>query len=278
MELLQKILECKDEDVDLIVREVIDACNSNAQQIDRLGFLQQGKSNSIFRGFIPLNARIKYASLNMEDYGMESTDYFYEFANFLRKYKINSKASLIFNLEYFINSYFGMPGKANREEIFNDIAWRTTTTDDEYFESLKNNKLGDLKGKGAAQCTERSALAQQILSFYGTEAYYCMGCVDLEDSQEGHCFNIVKRKNDYALLDYSVPVARYNQDGSLRAYYPFVGTLTNEEFLDFVSNGTIKSFDDYHINGNQIAKTGNRRTYVIGQYEIKKENIERNVK
>lgn len=38
MELLQKILECKDEGVDLIVREVIDARNSNAQQIDRLVF------------------------------------------------------------------------------------------------------------------------------------------------------------------------------------------------------------------------------------------------
>ncbi len=97
--------------------------------------MQNGKSNSIFRGFIPLNTRIKYASLNIEDYGMKSTDYFYEFANLLRKYKINNKVFFVFNLEYFINNYFGMPGKANRTEIFNDIAWQTTTTDDEYFAS-----------------------------------------------------------------------------------------------------------------------------------------------
>ena len=60
----------------------------------------------------------------------------------------------------------------------------------------------------------------------------------LGDRQEGHCFNIVKRKNDYALLDYSVPIVSYKEDGSVRAYYPFVGTLTNEEFLDFINNGS----------------------------------------
>ena len=61
-------------------------------------------------------------------------------------------------------------------------------------EMLQNDvfraKLSDtlIKHKGAAQCTERSALAQQILSLFGTESYYCMGCVDLGDRQEGHCF------------------------------------------------------------------------------------------
>lgn len=61
--------------------------------------------------------------------------------------------------------------------------------DEEYFEALENNKIGDLKGKGVAQCTERGAIAQQILSLFGTESYYCMVCVDLGSKQEGHCFN-----------------------------------------------------------------------------------------
>ena len=44
----------------------------------------------------------------------------------------------------------------------------------EYFDVLDNNKIGDLKSKGAAECTERSAVAQQILSIFGIESYYCM--------------------------------------------------------------------------------------------------------
>lgn len=272
MDLFQKILECKEEDVDSIIETAINEANANAEKVEKLGFLDYGKSCSVFKGFIPLNTRIKYANLNIEDYGMESTDFIYEFVHFIKKYNINNKASLIHNLEYFVNSYFGFPGKIDRETIFNDIAWQTTTTDEEYFKALENNKLGDLKGKGAAQCTERGALVQQVLSIFGTESYYCMGCVDLGDRQEGHCFNIVKRKNDYALLDYSVPIVSYKEDGSVRAYYPFVGTLTNEEFLDFVNNGVIKSFDDYYMNGRQYEKAGTKRMYVVGKYEIEKEN------
>ena len=272
MDLFQKILECKEEDVDSIIETAINEANANAEKVEKLGFLDYGKFCSVFKGFIPLNTRIKYANLNIEDYGMESTDFIYEFAHFIKKYNINNKASLIHNLEYFVNSYFGFPGKIDRETIFDDIAWQTTTTDEEYFKALKNNKLGDLKGKGAAECTERGALVQQVLSIFGTESYYCMGCVDLGDRQGGHCFNIVKRKNDYALLDYSVPIVSYKEDGSVRAYYPFVGTLTNEEFLDFVNNGVIKSFDDYYMNGWQYEKAGTKRMYVVGKYEIEKEN------
>ena len=272
MDLFQKILECKEDDVDSIIETAINEANANAEKVEKLGFLDYGKSCSVFKGFIPLNTRIKYANLNIEDYGMESTDFIYEFVHFIKKYNINNKASLIHNLEYFVNSYFGFPGKIDRETIFNDIAWQTTTTDEEYFKALENNKLGDLKGKGAAQCTERGALVQQVLSIFGIESYYCMGCVDLGDRQEGHCFNIVKRKNDYALLDYSVPIVSYKEDGSVRAYYPFVGTLTNEEFLDFVNNGVIKSFDDYYMNGRQYEKAGTKRMYVVGKYEIEKEN------
>ena len=204
---------------------------------------------------------------------MDTTDFIYEFAQFVRKYNIKNKASLIYNLEYFVNNYFGLPGKVNRETVFNDRAWNTTTTDEEYFEALENNKIGDLKGMGAAECTERSALVQQILSIFGTESYYCMGCVDLEKMQEAHCFNIVKRKNDYAVLDYSIPVAAYNPDGSFKAYCPFVGVLTNEEFLDFVNNGTIKSFDDYCIKGKEHENINRQRMYVVGKYEIEKNNM-----
>ena len=268
MDLLQKILECSEEEVDSIIDSVIVDANKNATKVEKLGFLNYGKSYSVFKGFIPLKTRIKYSNLNIEDYGMESTDFIYEFAHFVRKYNINSKSALIYSLEYFVNLYFGYPGGVDRETIFNDIAWQTTTTDEEYFAALEKNKLGDLKGKGAAECTERGALVQQILSIFGTESYYCMGCVDLGDRQEGHCFNVVKRRNDYALVDYSLPVESYNSDGSFRMYCPFVGILSNEEFLEFVNNGVIKAFDCYDIRGGKQEKKGMQRRYVVGEYEF----------
>lgn len=276
MDLLERILNCNsDEEANLIIAEEIEKANDNSSKIDILGFLDYGKSNNIFKGFIPLDTRIKYASINMETYSMSTTDFFYEFAHFIRKYKINNKGALIHLLEFFINNYFGYPGKQKRETIFNDIAWQTTTTDEEYFAALENNKIGDLKGKGAAECTERSALAQQILSLFGTETYYCIGCVDLGDKQEGHCFNIVKRKNDYALLDYSIPVTAYNQDGSIKAFYPFIGEIANDEFEQFITNGTLKTFKNYEIiNGNQKSPLNSQRTYVVGSFEIQKQQTD----
>ncbi|MBQ6992598.1 MAG: hypothetical protein IJN50_06830 [Clostridia bacterium] len=272
MDLLQKILDCSEEDIDTIVEQAIEEADSNSDKIEKLGFLNCGIANNLFKGFIPLNTRIKYSKFSMEDYGMQTTDYMYEFAHFIKQYNINSKASLIQNLENFINSYFGMPDKGDREQIFNDVAWSKTTTDEEYFAALENNKLEDLKHKGAAQCTERSALAQQILSLLGVESYYCMGCLDLGEHQEGHCFNIVKRKNDYAILDYSCPVTVYSKDGAVQAYYPFVGTLSDEEFLEFANNGTIKSFENYEFVEGKRSTTG-ERLYVVGAYEIDKKKI-----
>ena len=272
MDLLQEILECKDIEIDLIIDKAIKEANANATKVEKLGFLDYGKSNVIFKGFIPLDTRIKYANLAIEDYGMQSTDFIYDFVHLIKQFKINNIVALIYNLEYYINSYFGFPGKIDRETIFNEIAWQNTTTDEEYFLALKNNKIGDLKGKGAAECTERGALAQQILSIFGIETYYCMGCVDLGNKQEPHCFNIVKRQNDYALLDYSIPITSYNRDGSVKAFYPFVGELTNEEFNDFTNNGINKSFNNYCIVENKKEKENNLRKYVIGKYEIEKEN------
>ena len=74
------------------------------------------------------------------------------------------------------------------------------------------------------------------------------------------------------MLDYSIPVGSYNQEGQLQTFYPFVGILTNEEFLDFINNGTIKSFDDYYMRGRQPEATGTERMYIVGKYEINKEN------
>ena len=272
MDLLNKILESNEEDIKKIIEEEINQANENSNKIEYLGFLNDGTSNYIFKGFIPLDTRIKYSKMGAEDYGMQTTDFIYEFADFIKKNNISSRMSLIYNMEKFINRYFGIAtDNASRVEIFNNIAWENTETDEEYFNAIDNNKIGDLKGKNAAMCTERAAVAQQLLSLFGFESYYCMGCVDLGDRQEAHSFNIVKRKNDYAILDYSMPVSSYKLDGSSISYYPFVGLMSEEEFMDFASIGCIKSFDDYYMNERQKYLNGKQRRYVVGQYEIEKE-------
>lgn len=272
MDLLEMVINCNsDEEIDKIIKEIIEEVDKNSIKVFQLGFLDDGKTINVFKGFIPLNTRIKYMNFAMETYSMQTTDYFYEFAHFLRKYKINNRGVLIQCLESFINSYFGLSSKNSRESIFNDRAWQNSKTDEEYFAALESNKIGDLKGMNAALCTERSAVAQELLSLFGMESYYCMGSININDKIEAHCFNIVKRKNDYALLDYSMPIASLNGENKVNGYYPFIGILANEEFNEFINGGILKDFPNYEINNSEKKILDTRRAYVVGEYTINRE-------
>ena len=272
MDLLEKIIESNSDDIDKTVEEEINKANENSEKIETLGFIGLKTISSAYKGFIPLDARIKYSNLGIETYGMQTTDFIYEFAYYIKENSVKTKGQLIYNIEGFINKYFGMPGKVSREQVFNEEAYKNTETDDEFFEALDNNKIGDLKGKGAALCTEKSAVAQQLLSLFGTESYYCIGCLKKDNNEEPHAFNVVKRKNDYAVLDYSMPVGSFSKEGKVQGYYPFVGLLTNEEFLDFINNGNIKSFIDYEYFDGKKIPTNSQRSYVVGEYKIEKDD------
>lgn len=271
MDLLERVLNCKtDAEVDKLITEALTRANASSIPIEQLGFSQNRKMISNFKGFIPLKTRIKYDINAIETYGMETTDYFYEFAHIVRRYGIRNKSSLIHNLEKFIILYFGLTksNRSTRDQVFYGKALNSTQTDEEFFEALNKNKIGDLKQTGAAECTEVGALVQEILTLFGFESYYCIGCLDRGNKQEAHCFNIVKRKNDYALLDYSIPVPSYAEDGRLLAMYPFIGTLSTAEFLDFLDRGSLKSFENYEYSDSQKVTYPSLRTYVVGSFEI----------
>lgn len=276
MDLLQKILDCKEEEVDAIVKQAIEDADAQSNKVEELSPVFPRP----FKGFIPLNARIKYIGLALESYNMQTTDFMYEFAHFIKKNNINSKGRLIYALELFINSYFGLPDRVHKERreqiFFTDIysKYSKTESDVDLFKALENNKIGDLKHKDAAQCTERAALAQQILSLFGTESYYCFGCLDIGKDQEGHAFNVIKRENDYAVLDYSCVVKSYNKENLLNAYFPFIGILSNEEFADFINNKKIKRFQNYEFFDNKSRPTTGERIYVVGEMSIDKEKMD----
>lgn len=276
MDLLQKILDCKEEEVDAIVKQAIEDADAQSNKVEELSPVFPRP----FKGFIPLNARIKYIGLALESYNMQTTDFMYEFAHFIKKNNINSKGRLIYALELFINSYFGLPDRVHKERreqiFFTDIysKYSKTESDVDLFKALENNKIGDLKHKDAAQCTERAALAQQILSLFGTESYYCFGCLGIWKDQEGHAFNVIKRENDYAVLDYSCVVKSYNKENLLNAYFPFIGILSNEEFADFINNKKIKRFQNYEFFDNKSRPTTGERIYVVGEMSIDKEKID----
>ena len=275
MTLLEMIIHCKDDEVDGIIKKALIEINRNCESGKMLGFVNNRKLISVHKGFIPFDTRIKYSSMGVETYSMKTDDYFYEFALFLRKFKITTSASFINYMEIFIQQYFGMnsDGVDRRSMIFNDIAWNTTTTDEEYFQRIENNEIGDLKGKNVAMCSEISAIAQNLLSLFGVESYYCVGCVNDNGKEEGHCFNIVRAKTMFKLLDYSLVVPSYSA-GKLCCYFPFQGNIDFSKVDDILFNGECIDFETYYYvyeQDNRRYKTimeNNKRTYVVGDISL----------
>lgn len=277
MDLLEKINECTDEELTSIIDDALKMAIDNSEKKDRLGFTDGGLTTSkisAHKGFISPNTRIKYSNISMNLYSMKTKDYIYDFAKYIKKNKITSKGYLVKILENFINSYFGISnGIDMRDEYFNKIAFQTTTTDDEYFEKLYNLEIGDLKGRNIALCTERAALAQNLLSLFGFDVYYCIGCINNKGKEEAHCFNIARAKDSFILLDYSLPVSII-ENGKAVDYAPFQGIIDIDELEDVLLNGINKDFPSYeYIKTSQDIKkvfTKELRTYSVGNLTFEK--------
>lgn len=271
MDLLSAINNCSDEELNSIIETALRESIENSDKNKRLGFADGSLATSkiiVHKGFISPDSRIKYNNRTVNNYSMTTDDYFYEFAKFVKNSHVNNKGTLVKVVENFINSYFGVSsGEDKRDDYFDQIAFQTTKTDDEYFEKLDNLEIGDLKGKNIAMCTERAAIAQNLLSLFGFEVYYCIGCVDNASKEEAHCFNIARAKNTFMLLDYSLPVTIFD-NGKAIDYAPFQGSINIDELENILVNGVNKSFDSYEYiktsEGIKKVLTREVRTYNVG--------------
>lgn len=275
MNLLEKIMNTPFDELDSIISIELKEKIEKSQKVEMLGFAGF-KLVPYHKGFIHSETRIKYQKNNLATYSMETTDYFYEFARELKKRQVINRGELVRFIYTFLNQYFGIP-KDNldyRDSIFLDIAFQTTTTDDELFDRLEQNKIGDLKQKNVAMCTERAAMAQNLLSLFDFECYYCNGCMYHNQKEECHCFNIVKTKNDFKLLDYSVPI-QIVEANQIIGTEPFLVSIPLEEG-EAVLNGEIeKKYPEYYSlkegTKNRAIPTGEERIYIIGHTSFQKE-------
>jgi hypothetical protein len=141
--------------------------------------------------------------------------------------------------------------------------------DDEYFDMIDSFDLSDFKKKGIAMCTERGALAQNILSLFEFDSYYCMGYFNYDDKTEGHCYNIVRTVNGYRLVDFSVGVLQYSD--SFERSVPFIADISTSEFEKFMSEDyefTLENYEYEIIEDKSIRHTLGNRIYTNGKEPV----------
>ena len=271
-DLLEKINSCESmDDVYKLIDEAIKKCNTESEAKEMIGFpYGERKCLGLHKGFINSETRIRFSPTTIFSYSMKDIDYFYEFAKFIRDKKITTKNVLVSYLMTFINEYLGFSTVDRREDYFFSNSFCKTASDEEAFKIADNFDIGNLKNKNIGMCTERSAIAQNIFILFGFESYYCIGCVLDNEKEEPHCFNVVRSKDGYCIVDYSLLCSYYLNN--VRKYFvPFIGTVTFDNISDFFFNNGEFNFDVYEYdkneNGLQKIKV-NERKYVIGKFSF----------
>ncbi len=123
------------------------------------------------------------------------------------------------------DAYRALRDKINNYNPTNitEISQIILETVDEYFDGFDNrekrldyyhpddedesidNKISNLKGKGAALCVERAALAQNLLQLLGIKSYYKSSGIIKNGNLEAHSYNLIENEGKYYIFDTTMP-------------------------------------------------------------------------
>ena len=222
----------------------------------------------IHRGYISGDTAVSFGDTIGSQYKLKDTEYLYDAVNYLRnnKERISNGRQFFEQLTGFLNSYFGIPdtSKDRWATIENKTGLQSIQDDNEYWNAIDNIDIGVFKGEHVAQCSERSAMAQNIMSLFGYETYYVNGDVSVDGKKnEGHAYNIVADNGGQKLLvDYSITSAIEHNGTSWDI--PTMAII--EDYDSFVAGNNIKTSSWRHTiqnDGNVTHKRGRALVYGI---------------
>ena len=290
-EIIKKIQELDGEQFDLFARNLIDECDRNSlnQQVIGMGYTKLNE------GFIGFKTKISYGSGYDYNYSMKDYEMYIDFLKILKnKYTESSNinlSDLIDDVYIYIRNYFKSEKEVIKDPDFSSVRDQIIT---EYLESITKNpddtdewlknknelSINAFKGKGVAMCSERTALAQNLLSLLGVQSFYCSGVIKNESEEEctGHAFNILRNNEKYYIVDFSAPVRVY-KDGNLYSALPYVAEIDDDKVDSLLNDKYAVKFLNYEYDiSSEIPEkryTEDNRIYGVGLIEINENRIMR---
>ena len=278
-EIIEEIFNLRDENVEewlnkrieileQIATETRQKLNPFASAVKRNGLKDDITANTEINGFLTKNVEIS-KDLFSTGFVLDDTSFYKMIVQHIK----NSDKNLIRNNTYImhliqrtINDYFGVTATQERRlRVYNS----SISTDEDGFPIDKPFSVEKFKQNNSALCSERSAVAQNILSFLGYDTSMIYGYVLSEHSgkNEAHVYNCISLPNgNGVLIDFTNPIFRNG-----RYYRPSIHKVDSEKLKKFtrgngeieVSHKTIRT-----VNGKDEEEL---ETWVYGSSEIEKE-------
>ncbi|MBR0460949.1 hypothetical protein IJI91_03140 [Candidatus Saccharibacteria bacterium] len=270
-EFREKLLNADEEQTKAIIESRIAFLEESCDRVDRISPSAFGQH--VHRGYIGSNTNVEFQGgiVTMgSHYKLKDTGYLYEAVSFLQENKesVGNGAQLFNSMEGFLNSYFGIPDAAVGDKRMDIIEQKADLlnpelSDDEYFDAIDKIDISIFKGEHAAQCSERSAMAQNILSLFGYETYYINGAASIDGRKEDHAFNAIANNfGQKNIMDFSITSTMEYRGTNW--VVPTPGKIT--DFDDFLRGGkTRTSTYEGHIDedGNVSRKRARNIEYSV---------------
>ncbi len=233
-------------------KQLIDSKIMELEQI-----AEQGKEldlDAVHKGFISTSDTIQFSAdlIDINDnpissrYTMKSTDYFYEFVEYLKQNNVKDMMSALYAVSPFLRKYFGVnpdyTTKNNRSDAFDTMGMQLSEIQEKHGNEVFNeyfSKWFDIsifKGNSMAECTEYAALTQNLYSFMGANTYYVAGEYSSDITKEAHAYNLVQLGQDaFYIVDSANPTITYDMDFNIVDSKPRIQQISRDDFVNAVN-------------------------------------------
>lgn len=228
-QIIQQIIDLKEDEIEQYIEQRTEELEKTAiedrEQISTFSYklrrMKGEKENTEVVGYIPSKTKISKMQFDVSSFRIDDNSFYRTIIDYIKAYDPNNiKRGDKVNNNYIMDmiqctiiNYFGMRGNESARNALYD-------SKDDVENDNNALSISDFKGNNTAMCAERSAVAQNILSFLGYNPIMIMGYLSSKKGivNEGHAFNCIIRNGKAILVDFTNPICKDGKYYSVAKY------------------------------------------------------------
>lgn len=239
-QIIQQIIDLKEEEIDEFIKKRIEELERTAtedrEEISPFAVMRSRhmgvRENPEVMGYIPARTHIAKSGMDISSFVLDDNSFYKTIINSIKGVnpdsvkqgdKVNNNYIMLMVQRAIIN-YFGLDGNERARNALYDS--KTDIENDDCTLSIS-----DFKNNQTGMCVERSAVAENILSFLGYNPMMIYGYASntREGMNVGHAYTCIIRNGKGMLIDFSNPIYKNG-----KFFKPAMFPITEENLQAFI--------------------------------------------